>query len=178
MLNLQKSCLECQKCNICNQIINKVPGQGNLDAKIMLIGEAPGSREDKLGKPFVGAAGTLLNSLLEEINLNKEEVYITNILKCRPPKNRNPRKKEIENCIGFLEKEIEIVNPKIIMTLGSVASKVLIRPNFLITQERGEVYKIQNRIILPTFHPAAILRDPTKEALIKADFKKLFSVIE
>lgn len=173
MLNIYEECLRCRKCEISNHITNKVFGTGNTKAKVILIGEAPGANEDKQGKPFVGRAGKLLNSFLQLAGLNREDVYITNIIKCRPPGNRNPNREEIENCIGFLKKEIEIINPEIIVTLGSVASRTLIKPDLLITKERGKFFKIKDYLIMPTFHPAAVLRDPRRKELMEKDFLKI-----
>lgn len=170
---LKNMCLKCQNCNLYKTATNKVFGERNPHAEIMFVGEAPGAQEDKTGRPFVGAAGKLLDALLAQINLTRDDVYITNIVKCRPPNNRNPLPEEINACIGYLKKQIELINPEIIVTLGNVPARVLIKPNFFITKERGKIFGVDGRIIYPTFHPAAILRNPRRRILIEEDFKQI-----
>ncbi|MGC8870818.1 MAG: uracil-DNA glycosylase [Brevinematia bacterium] len=165
-----------KKCKSCPLHLSRkqaVPGYGNYNAKLMIIGEAPGREEDIQGKPFVGRAGQLLTKLLEEIGIKREEVYITNVVKCRPPENRVPTPEEIKSCNHFLRRQLEIINPKIVLLLGSTASKAFLGEE-KITKIRGEIIDIEGIIVIPTFHPAAVLRDEiNKLPLIRSDFKKL-----
>ena len=133
-------------------------GVGNPTADLMFIGEAPGFHEDKQGEPFVGAAGQLLTTLLGEIGLRREDVMIVNVLKCRPPGNRDPLPDEIESCTPYLREQIRLVDPRIIMTLGNFATRYILERPVGISRVRGERFHIDGRIVIPTFHPAAILR--------------------
>lgn len=169
-------CLKCQRCGLHRNANRVVFGEGNSNAKIMLVGEAPGAEEDRLGRPFVGKAGQLLNKILAAYDLTRKDVYITNVVKCRPPKNRIPTKQEIKACLPFLEKQIEIINPFIIVCLGSTAARTLIRSDFSITRERGKWHKDNGRLIMPTFHPAALLRDVKKKRPVWQDFQQIMAV--
>jgi DNA polymerase len=133
-------------------------GVGAFDADILLVGEAPGKNEDLQGEPFVGAAGKLLDRLLTEIGIGRADVYIANVLKCRPPGNRDPRPAEIDACKGYLRTQIELIDPKVVMTLGNFATKLLLKRDVGITRLRGQVYPWWRRHLVPTFHPAAALR--------------------
>lgn len=178
MRMLESEILECKKCPLHLKRTNAVPGTGNYNAKLMIIGEGPGRDEDIQGKPFVGKAGKLLTQLLSEIGISREEVYITNVVKCRPPDNRVPEESEIEACRDYLRRQIEIINPKIILLLGSTALKAVIGEKS-ITKVRGEEIEIDGIIYLPTFHPAAVLRDESnKLPQIREDFRKLKELYE
>jgi DNA polymerase len=178
MRMLESEILECKKCPLHLRRTNAVPGTGNYNAKLMIIGEGPGRDEDIQGKPFVGKAGKLLTQLLSEIGISRDEVYITNVVKCRPPDNRVPEESEIEACRDYLRRQIEIINPKIILLLGSTALKAVIGEKS-ITKVRGEEIEIDGIIYLPTFHPAAVLRDESnKLPQIREDFRKLKELYE
>ena len=176
----------CRKCRLWQYAKNPVPGEGNPDASLMLIGEAPGYREDLKGRPFVGSAGKLLDRLLSDIGLKREEVYISNIIKHRPPENREPKPDEIEACTPYLDRQIQIIKPKIIATLGKhstryILSKVNIKVDSM-AQVRGQVYReslpgVQVRII-PTFHPAAVLYNPGYRSSLEEDFRKIKRELE
>lgn len=148
-------------------------GEGNLRALLMLVGEAPGAREDELGRPFVGAAGELLNRILQAAGFKREEVYITNVVKCRPPGNRLPTPDEVQACRPYLEIQVELVSPKIIVCLGALATQVLIAPGARITRLRGQWIQKDGIYYLPTFHPAALLRDESKKRPVWEDFKRV-----
>ncbi len=178
MRMLEREILECKNCPLHFNRTKAVPGIGNYNAKLMIIGEGPGKDEDIQGKPFVGRAGKLLTQLLSEIGISREEVYITNVVKCRPPDNRVPEESEIEACKGYLKRQIEIINPKIILLLGATALRAVIGEKS-ITKVRGEEIEIDGIIYLPTFHPAAVLRDENnKLPLIREDFRKLKELYE
>jgi DNA polymerase len=171
--NLKQECLACRQCHLRAGCRGVVFGEGNLSADLMLVGEGPGQVEDELGRPFVGAAGQLLNRIIQAINLRREDVYITNVVKCRPPYNRTPQKAEMDICGPWLRQEIEQVKPKIIVCLGAVAAKYLIDQNFKITRERGRWLKLGDINLMATYHPAALLRDPSKKRPVWEDFKQI-----
>jgi DNA polymerase len=150
----------CKKCPLGNSRTNFVFGTGNPDADIVVIGEAPGAEEDLQGEPFVGRAGQLLNRILEATGFKREEVYIMNILKCRPPGNRNPLPEEVEKCRPYLEKQLKLINPKIILLLGKVAADALLKTREPLQKLRGKVHTYKNWKVMVTFHPAALLRNP------------------
>ncbi len=164
---------KCTRCELSRGRTNVVFGHGNPRADLMFIGEGPGFNEDKQGLPFVGAAGKLLTKAIEAIGLKREEVYIANIVKCRPPNNRNPKSGEIEKCLPFLRWQVKIIAPKIIVCLGSVSAKTIIDKDFKITKGRGQWIEKKGIKIIPTFHPAAILRDENKKRPFWEDFKKI-----
>lgn len=170
---LKEICNNCYKCELCKKRHNVVFGEGNKNADIMFIAEGPGRNEDLMGRPFVGKAGQLLDKMLESIDLKREDIYIANIVKCRPDNNRNPNNNEIKSCLPYLRWQVKIINPKIIYLLGSVASKVIIRDDFRITKERGNIIKKGNLYIIPSYHPAALLRDESKKRPAFMDLKKL-----
>ncbi len=169
-------CLQCQRCFLRRGASGVVFGEGNPQAEIMFIGEGPGAEEDRQGRPFVGAAGQLLDRILAAAGWQRNEVYIANIVKCRPPGNRQPQRDEIETCFPLLQKQVELIDPRIIVCLGAVASKALINPDFSITRERGNWHKIGDRMIMPTFHPAALLRDPGKKRPVWEDIKQVMAL--
>jgi DNA polymerase len=177
---------DCRKCRLWRHAKNPVPGEGNPDAALMLIGEAPGYQEDVMGRPFVGRAGKLLDMLLSSIGLGRSEVYISNIVKHRPPENRDPREDEIEACTPYLDKQIQIIKPKIIATLGRhstryILSKVNVEVEG-ITGVRGRLYKEKlfdlQVSIIPTYHPAAALYNPAYRSVLEEDFRKIKTEIE
>lgn len=170
----------CIQCRLCETRTKVVFGMGSPDAKVMFVGEAPGKNEDLQGEPFVGAAGRLLDRLLTEVGLTRDEVYIANVLKCRPPGNRDPRPDEIDSCKGYLRRQIELIEPRVVMTLGNFATKLLMRTDTGITRLRGQRYEWWRDIILvPTFHPAAALRGGEKvtEAM-RHDFSLMREAID
>ncbi len=171
---LEKACLSCAKCKLSHGRNNVVIGKGNKNAKIMLIGEGPGADEDKQGIPFVGKAGQLMDKAFEGLGINKEEIYIANIVKCRPPNNRNPEYEEADCCREYLDTQIHLVNPQIIVLLGSVALKNIMGKEYGITEWRGKWIEKEGIRILPTFHPAALLRDETKKIDFWNDLKMAF----
>ncbi len=153
-------------------------GVGNPDAQIMFIGEAPGHDEDEQGVPFVGRSGKLLTKLLEESGLSRDEVYITNVVKCRPHENRAPTVKELNICKNaHLLDEIKIINPKVICTLGSTATKALLGAKSRIAKERGNVHQWEGFVIIPTYHPAYVLRNPSKESILSWDLHKIIKFL-
>ena len=170
---LEKSCKNCNKCELSKTRNNVVIGDGNRDADIMLIGEGPGADEDLAGIPFVGRAGKLMNRALEGIGLKREELYIANVVKCRPPGNRNPEKIEENNCHEYLEAQIQMVKPKIIVLLGSVALKNILGEEYNITKSRGQWVERGGILYMPTFHPAALLRDESKKISFWKDLKEV-----
>lgn len=155
---------------------NLVFGEGNIDADIMFIGEAPGFYEAQQGRPFVGNAGKLLNKLLESIGLKREDVYITNLIRFRPPENRDPLPKEVEEYTPFLKKHVAIIKPKIIVTLGRFAMNYFL-PDAKITRDHGKIHKLTNNVIYPVFHPAAALRDEQRMQELQDDFQKLKDIL-
>ena len=160
--SLQNECLSCRKCGLCQTRTNVVFGVGNREADIMFIGEGPGEQEDLKGEPFVGPAGQLLDDMLSIIDLDRSKCYIANIVKCRPPRNRDPQEMEQEACIGYLQRQIELVDPKIIVCLGRIAAKRLIREDYRITREHGTWENFGGIWTTAIYHPSALLRDPTK----------------
>lgn len=150
----------CQKCALGKTRTKFVFGVGNPDADAMLIGEAPGAEEDKQGEPFVGRAGKLLNDILKAINFNREDVYIANILKCRPPNNRDPQPGEMETCIPYLEKQIQLIKPKVILCLGRIAANGLLNKKMTLGALRESIHEFNGVKVVVTYHPAALLRNP------------------
>ncbi len=170
---LEIACKDCNKCKLCNSRKNVVIGTGNKQAKIMFIGEGPGADEDIQGVPFVGKAGRLMNQAFNGVGINREEVYIANIVKCRPPNNRNPEDDETSACREYLDSQIKLVNPEIIVLLGSVALKNILGKEYGITSSRGKWIEKEGIRYLPTFHPAALLRDEAKKIDFWRDLKKI-----
>ena len=162
----------CRNCKLCETRINAVPGKGNFDADVIFVGEAPGRSEDARGEPFVGAAGKRLDSILEDTGINRNDVYITNIVKCRPPNNRIPSKEEEMACINFITQEIEIVNPKIICVMGNTAYSTLLGGKE-ITKNHGKIIEKDGKVFFVTFHPAATIYNQKLIGEIRNDFKKL-----
>lgn len=167
---------QCQKCGLARLRLKAVPGDGPADAALMFIGEAPGWNENQQGKPFVGAAGHLLDELLAAINLQRADVYITNVIKCRPPDNREPTQEEITACASYLEQQIAIINPRVIVTLGRY-SMAKFFGNESISRIHGQPRKIGDRIVFPMYHPAAALRQPGLRPQLIADMQKLPGIL-
>jgi DNA polymerase len=169
----------CTRCRLAENRINVVFGSGNPNADVMFVGEGPGQREDEQGLPFVGRSGELLEQLLGEIGLVRSDVYIGNVVKCRPPKNRDPRPDEIDACKGYLRTQLQLIQPKVVVTLGNFASKLLLRTDTGITRLRGNAYEWWGRFLVPTFHPAAALRGSARVlAEMREDFQIVHAVIE
>ncbi len=176
----------CTKCPLHKTRRNPVPGEGSIDAEVMFVGEAPGEREDATGRPFVGAAGKFLDQLLASVGLRREEVYITNILKCRPPGNRDPREDEIAACTPYLWRQIELIKPKVIIALGRHAARVLYAKAGLkwtnMSKKHGSVVEASingHRVLLAvTYHPAAALYNPRLRSALQEDFKKIFEEVK
>ena len=168
---LREKALKCSRCQLREGCNGVVMGEGNIKNKIMLIGEGPGANEDRLGRPFVGRAGKLMDKILKAVNLEREELYITNVIKCRPPGNRVPHQNEFEACVSILRAEIELIQPKVIVTLGSTATKYLINPEESITKVRGKWFQRGDIFFLPTFHPAYLLRNENMKKYSWYDFK-------
>ena len=170
---LKKDCLSCSLCVLRGSCQQVVFGDGNPFARLMLIGEGPGADEDRLGIPFVGRAGQLLDRILEASKIRRQEIYIANVVKCRPPANRLPLQPEVDACLPHLEKQIALINPEIIICLGALATRTLIDKNVSITRSRGQWRIKDNRRYLATFHPAALLRDPGKKKYVWEDFQEV-----
>jgi len=168
---LSEECALCEKCELHKSRIKSVFGKGSPDAKIMFIGEAPGESEDREGLPFVGRAGKLLDKFFEFSYLTLENIYVANILKCRPPKNRDPSELEQDCCIDYLRRQTKLIDPKIIVCLGRIAAMRIIKPDFKITAERGVWFKKGEIFMSAVYHPSALLRDPAKKADTLLDFK-------
>jgi DNA polymerase len=169
---LRLACENCRKCGLYAGRNKNVFGSGDGSAKLMFIGEGPGAQEDAQGLPFVGRAGKLLDAMLASIGLEREQVYIANIVKCRPPQNRDPLPAEAEACMPWLLEQIRLVNPRIIVCLGRVAACRLIRPDFKISVEHGSWHEFEGRKITATYHPAALLRDPSRRGDAFEDLRK------
>lgn len=170
---LQNECSRCHACALSATRKNVVFGAGNTEAEVLFIGEGPGANEDEQGLPFVGAAGKLLGDMLAMIGLKREEVYITNIVKCRPPQNRDPLNTEKDACIGYLRRQVAMMRPKIIVCLGRIAAAELIKPDFKITQEHGQFFEKRGVQMTALYHPAALLRDSSKKPETFLDLKAL-----
>jgi len=170
---LVEYCKGCKRCALANTRTNVVIGRGNKEAKLMMIGEGPGEQEDLQGKAFVGKAGKLLDLLLKGLGFGENEYYIANIVKCRPPGNRQPNDQEAEACLPFLRNQVAIIKPKIIVCLGGTAVKYIVDKNAKITKIRGSWIERKGYYIMPTYHPAALLRDNSKKEPMWNDFKKI-----
>ncbi len=170
---LYNTCAACNKCALGESRTNTVFGVGNEHAELMFVGEAPGEQEDKTGTPFVGRAGQLLDKFLFAVDISREDVYIANILKCRPPKNRDPLPDEEEACIGYLREQVKLIRPRVIVCLGRISAMKLIKPDFKITQEHGKWFQKGNFLMTAVYHPAALLRDPRKKEDMLEDMKAI-----
>lgn len=157
--NLENAIQGCNRCGLCERRRNAVPGEGNKNAKIMCIGEGPGEQEDLQGRPFVGPAGQLLDKMLSSIGLQRQDVYIANVVKCRPPMNRTPQPDEINACLPYLRAQVKLVKPRILFCLGATAGKVIMDPGMRITRQRGQWMERKGFYMMASFHPSALLRD-------------------
>ncbi len=163
----------CNRCALCQARTNVVPGEGDINAALMFVGEGPGRDEDASGRPFVGRAGQLLDKMIEAIELKREDVYICNIVKCRPPGNRAPADSEAEACLPYLRAQVALVKPKIIVALGAVAAKHVLGPETRITRDRGVFRESKGTWLIATYHPAYLLRSPDKKREAWADFQAI-----
>lgn len=170
---LNSACQNCESCELGSYRTNIVIGRGNINAPIMFIGEGPGEQEDKQGLPFVGPAGHLLDTLLEALMFKDEDYYIANVVKCRPPNNRVPNDREAEKCLPFLRNQVALIRPRIIVCLGGTAAKYVISRDTKISQIRGQWIERKGYWIMPTFHPAALLRDLSKKELLFKDVREV-----
>lgn len=170
---LYKKCDECRACSLHKTKTNTVFGVGRSNADIMFVGEAPGENEDLTGEPFVGRAGKLFDKYLDAVGIKRENIYIANILKCRPPKNRDPQKDEEEACMGFLREQVRIINPSLIVCLGRISAMRLIKPDFKITAEHGVFFEKGKFMMTAVYHPSALLRDPHKKDDMLKDMEKI-----
>ena len=176
---LRENCLNCRQCGLCETRTNVVVGVGNPRSKVMFIGEGPGENEDLQGEPFVGRGGQLLVKMLAAVALDrKTNVYIANIVKCRPPKNRDPLPEEQEACIGWLRNQVALIRPKIIVCLGRIAAMRIIKPDMKITREHGQFFEKNGTLMMATLHPAALLRNPNQKPAAFEDFLKLREKID
>ncbi len=176
---LRENCLNCRRCGLCETRTNVVVGVGNPRSKVMFIGEGPGENEDLQGEPFVGRGGQLLDKMLAAVDLDrKTNVYIANIVKCRPPKNRDPLPEEQEACIGWLRNQVALIRPKIIVCLGRIAAMRIIKPDMKITREHGQFFEKNGTLMMATLHPAALLRNPNQKSAAFEDFLKLREKID
>jgi DNA polymerase len=177
LADVRKELGDCKRCKLHRGRKTIVFGEGNEKATLMLIGEGPGYDEDVQGRPFVGKAGQLLTKILQSINLPREEVYIANIIKCRPPQNRNPEPDEIQSCHPFLMKQIEAIQPKIICALGTFSAQTLLKTETKITALRGKLFDLEGIKVIPTYHPAFLLRNPDKKREVWEDMKKIVELL-
>ena len=175
---LRAECLECRRCKLCETRTNVVFGTGNEHADVMFIGEGPGENEDLQGEPFVGRGGKLLDDMLELIDLDRSQVYIANMVKCRPPKNRDPLPEEQSACAGWLNRQLELIDPKLIVCLGRIAAMRFIRSDFRISREHGQWFDVNGRRVMALYHPAALLRDPRKRPVTFEDLKRIRAAID
>jgi DNA polymerase len=173
LYEIHKDALRCEKCSLCKTRKNVVFGEGNVHAKIMLVGEGPGRDEDEMGRPFVGKAGKLLDKMLASIELSRDDVYIANILKCRPPGNRDPKPEEAQACIGYLRAQAAMIRPKILVCLGRISAGYILGQDIRITRDRGVWHQVKDFYIMPTYHPAALLRN---ENLKKESYADLLAI--
>ncbi len=178
LTKLRELVLQCHLCSLSKTRKNVVFGEGDKNAELMFIGEGPGATEDETGRPFVGRAGQLLTKMIENVlEISRESVYIANIVKCRPPNNRVPTEEEAQTCIPYLKKQIELVNPRILVALGSTSYRYLTGDTTPISKIRGEIVKYQNRLLIPTYHPSFLLRNPSKKKEVYMDLLKIKRVL-
>ena len=171
---LQQECLACRRCGLCETRHSVVFGQGTAHAEVMLVGEGPGANEDEQGLPFVGKSGQLLDHYLEAVDLSRDKnVYIANIVKCRPPQNRDPLPEESAACIPWLRQQFQLIRPKIVVCLGRVAAQRMLDPGFSISRDHGKFFDKQGTLFMATYHPAALLRYPDNKPAVFGDFVAL-----
>jgi uracil-DNA glycosylase family 4 len=169
---------ECTRCPLCRQRTHIVFGEGASEARLVFVGEGPGFEEDQQGRPFVGAAGRLLTRIIAAMHLTREQVYICNVVKCRPPENRTPVADEIAACLPFLERQLTALKPEVICTLGAVATSALLGRSVSVTQLRGRFYDYHGIKLIPTFHPAYLLRNPEAKRDVWEDMKKIMALLD
>lgn len=167
---LKKDCMGCEQCDLCKTRTNLVFGDGNKNAEVLFIGEGPGEQEDLQGKPFVGRSGQLLDKMMLAVGLDRSKIFIANIVKCRPPKNRDPLPEEQEKCIVWLREQVRIMQPKIIVCLGRISGMKIIKPDLKITKEHGQWFEKGGVLMMAMLHPAAILRNPNNKPEAFNDF--------
>jgi DNA polymerase len=176
--DLRSEVLGCSRCPLGKSVRNKVFGEGDIRADVMFIGEAPGAVEDETGRPFVGPAGELLTKIIHSMGLNRENVYIANIIKCRPPGNRDPLPDELLECIGFLKEQIRLVEPKVIIALGRIAAQELLGTQTPISKLRGSFHDYNGINMMPTYHPSYLLHNPAKKRDVWEDIKKVMARLD
>ena len=170
---LRQACMECRLCGLSNSRTHVVFGKGNPHAQIMFIGEGPGEQEDVTGEPFVGRAGRLLDKYFYAMDISRDEIYIANMVKCRPPQNRDPSPEEQDMCLQHLREQVRIIKPKMIICLGRIAAQKLIDPGFKVTKQHGEWMERNGVLMMGTFHPASLLRNPAQKPAALEDFVKI-----
>jgi len=178
LASIEQDVIRCRRCPLYRTRTHHVFGEGHPQARLVFVGEAPGREEDLQGRPFVGAAGQLLTKMIEAIGLRREEVYICNVLKDRPPGNRTPEPSEVGACLPFLEQQLAIIQPAVICALGATPAKALLGPYVAITKVRGAVHDYRGIPLVPTFHPAYLLRNPDAKKLVWQDLKKVKKLLE
>jgi DNA polymerase len=173
MTEIQADVRDCRRCSLAKTRTNIVFGEGDVGARLVFVGEGPGYEEDQQGRPFVGAAGKLLTKIIQAMHLARNQVYICNIIKCRPPQNRNPEPEEIEACLPFLLRQLRSINPDFICALGTFAAQTLLKTTAPISRLRGRFHELSGMKIMPTYHPAYLLRNPQKKRDVWEDMQKL-----
>ncbi len=176
--DLRQEVSQCQKCTLCDTRTQTVFGVGSIKTNLMFVGEAPGKDEDLSGQPFVGRAGQLLTKMIQAMGLDREQVFIANILKCRPPENRNPNLYEIEQCSTYLKQQIILIQPKVLCALGSFAAKTLLETESPISRLRGQIHKYEGIDLVPTFHPAYLLRNPSMKKKTWEDLQLIMELLK
>ena len=170
---LQEDIFACNRCRLCETRTNVVPGEGNPKARLMFIGEGPGRDEDLQGRPFVGRSGELLTRMIAAIGMDRDEVYICNIVKCRPPQNRNPEPDEAAACLNYLRAQFALVRPDVVVLLGKVACRYVLQAEISVMRDHGKWFERKGTWFMPTYHPSALLRDPSKKREAWDDFQKI-----
>jgi len=181
LLSLKEEILNCQKCPLYRERKNAVPGEGNSEAELMFVGEAPGRDEDVQGNPFVGKAGQLLTKIINAMNFQRKDVFITNVVKCRPPNNRTPYRKEMELCQPYLLEQIDMIKPRVIVALGKVATDFFINSDLSMSRLRGSFFEYKNILLMPTFHPSYLIRNEANREIKKMvweDMKKVMAFLD
>ena len=175
---LGESLQDCIRCKLHKSRTNLVFGVGSVKAKLVFVGEGPGADEDKAGYPFVGSAGVILTKMIRSIGLERDEVYICNVVKCRPPGNRNPEHDEMTECKQFLYAQLDMIDPKVVCTLGAISTQLLTNTTATITKMRGKIYRREQHVIVPTFHPAYLFRSYSKKKYVWEDMKLIERLLE
>ncbi|NCT55585.1 uracil-DNA glycosylase [bacterium] len=171
-IKINKAVLNCGQCRLCRTRINAIPGEGNITSKLIFLGEAPSSEEDSMGRPFIGKSGMLLNELIAKIGYNRREVWIGNLIKCHPPENRDPMVDEIRACSPYIDKQIDIIKPKVVVTIGRLAMEYYL-PGKKLGEEHGKAFRVKNFIVFPVYHPSGALRNPAIKNILVSDFAKI-----